>query len=169
MDFAQPQLKALNVEVLTQKFQVVGSLTPLGDILSFLNDPQRETLIIEDAEATPIQAPWRGGAFTSAELVLPKSEVQIVLVDGLQRDDMQLLPRAENLVVYTDTFAVRGGFHTGSDTKVSDIFYITQGPFFPATNAEAYGVVSLKVAIGGAAPVLFLNKLHVAAFSHQQA
>jgi hypothetical protein len=164
MDLSQPNVTSYPVELLACCFQVSGRLTPLGDILSFLNDPQRATLVIEDAQATPLQAGWRAGQFSGPDMVVPKAEVQLVLVGDLQADELRLLPRIEQLVVYTDTFAVNGHFHTGSETPVSDLFYVSRGPFFPASDAQVYAVQPLNVPVEGVASIMFVNKDHINLF-----
>lgn len=162
MGLTQPTIRTYPVELLARNFHVSGQFVPLGDPLGFINDSQRGTLMLEDATAVPLRPDWRTGEFSRSQLVVPKAQVHIILIGDLDpEEDMRLFPRTENLVVYTDTYAVNGYFHTGSDVPVPDIFYSTGGPFFPATNAEACSIVPLTNSIGGAAPVMFVNRDHV--------
>lgn len=162
MNLTQPTTTSYPVELLAQHFHVAGQFVPLGDPLAFINDAQRGALIIEGATAVPLQPDWRTGEFSRSQLMVPKEQVHIILIGDLDpEEDMRLFPRTENLVVYTDTYAINGYFHSGSDVPVSDIFYSTGGPFFPASNAEACSIEPLTNAIGGAAPVMFVNRDHV--------
>jgi hypothetical protein len=136
----------------------------MGDLISFLNDPMRNVLVIEQAQVTPLQPSYRIGEFAKSEVVVPRQEVQIVLVDDLQTDEMRLLPRTEHLVVYTNTYAVSGHFHTGEETRTDDIFHVSPGPFFPASHAKVCSISPLNTRIEGETPVAFLSKEHLDLF-----
>jgi hypothetical protein len=165
MDFAQPTMNTYPAELLGQQFQVSGNLVPLGEPLGFMNDAQRGTVVIEDATATPLQPGWKAGEFSSSKLIVPKSQVQLMLIGEINpEEDMRLFPRTEHLIVYTDTYVVSGHFHAGSDTPVPDLFHSSGGPYFPASKAEIYSIVPLTISIGGSAPIVFVNKNHIKAY-----
>lgn len=162
MGLTQPATRAYPVELLAQNFYLSGQFVPLGDPLSFVNDPQRGTLMLEEATATPLRTDWRIGETSKPRLLVPKEQVQIVLIGDLDSEnDMHLFPNTKRLIVYTNTYAINGHFHVGSEVPVGDMFHGTGGPFFPATRAEVYSILPLTNAVGGAAPMMFVNRNHV--------
>jgi hypothetical protein len=164
MDLPLLEQNVYSTELLTRWFRIIGQLRLVGELISFLNDPQRHVLTVEQAQVTPLQPGYRIGEFTKSEVVVPRQEVQIVLVDELRAEEMRLLPRTEHLVVYTNTYAVSGRFHTGAETRTDDIFHVSPGPFFPASNAKVCSISPLNMSIEGETPVAFLSKEHLDLF-----
>ena len=164
MDLPQPQAETYSAELLTRWFRISGRFKPLGELISFLNDPRRNVLIIDEAQVTPLQPDYRIGGFNKAEVVVPRQDVQLALIVDLQADEMRLLPRTEHLVVYSNTYAISGHFHTGEETKVNDIFHVSSGPFFPASDVKVYSISTLNVPVETATSVAFFNKEHLGLF-----
>ena len=159
-----PQIQEYTVELLTSTVHVSGKVSLLGDFILYLNDTQRLTIVVKDAQVTPLQTDWRVGGVSRPQAVVPKSKVHILMVADLNPDALQLMPHPQQLIVYTDTFVVNATLYIGADTNVPDIFYVSPGPFFPATQAQVYSVKPLNVEIKRAAPVIFIHREHIGVF-----
>jgi hypothetical protein len=147
MDFV---LKSYPVEILTSSFHIQGELRPRGSPYIFINDAQYATVTIFDAVLRPIANGARVGPMNVPELFLPKNEVSLMRFDDFTAADAQILPVVINMICFTDTFIIRGGFHTGPEMKAVDLFYSVASVFYPATDVEVFplrqlaGDVSIK-------------------------
>lgn len=154
------------IEVLTARFQVGGRFTPRGNPGVFLNDQQVETFIIEDATSQPLTYGSKLGQMATTPAFIPKHEVHILTMEGFSPLDASLMPKPVGLLVFTDTYAIRGTFHTGAETPPSDVF-ARGGPFFPVTDVEIFSTSPLAVDIKGAADLAYVHREAVRLFFPQ--
>lgn len=158
------RVQAFPVEILTGCYQVGGQLEMIGNPAIYVNDASFSTFNIRDATMTPLMKGTPVGPVKVPQLFLPKSEPQVILVGDFAPRDAQLLPNAIKLICFTDTYVIRGVFHTGPETQASDVFFFTPGPFFPATNIEIYPIRPLTTELGGQADLVFVHRDAVRAF-----
>src|SRR5258706_15244346 len=111
----EPEQLEIRVVVLTSAFQIRGALKMMGVLQTFMNDDQKGTLTIHEAEVTGIEAgnPVR---MSQPQVIVNKRAAQVILFDeGLPQGTLTLLPRAEGLVMYVESFAAAGKFFMGQD------------------------------------------------------
>lgn len=145
------------IEALTSNHRVQGIFTPRGNPGVFINDAQIATFIVNEANATPLAYGSKVGALISSPAIVPKSEVQVLIVGDLDRREANLMPKEMRLLVFTDTYAIRGTFYTGAETPAGDIF-ARSGPFFAATDVELFSIRPLASEIQGRAELAYVHK-----------
>jgi len=76
----------------------------------------------------------------------------------LDRDDTGLMPRTENLAVYTSHYCIQADFHMGSDALLADFISGSKIMFIGATNATFFPLFRTQVAIIQQAPLVFIHR-----------
>jgi len=162
----QVMTKTYAIEVLTAHFQVGGGFSPRGNPGVFLNDQQVETFIIEEATSQPLNYGTKLGQVTTTPAFIPKDEVHILTLDGFHPHEASLMPKPVRLLIFTDSFAIRGTFHTGAETPASDMF-VLGGPFFPLTDVEIFSTRPMAVDVNGGAELAYIHRNAVRLFYSQ--
>ncbi len=152
------------IEILTPSYRISGEIRPRGNPGVFLNDQAYPTLTIYSAHLQPIAGGARVGEMAMDELYLPKGEIDIIAIHDFPIENAMLMPNKHSLICFTETFVVRGTFHSGPETKAADVFYFTGGPFFPGTDIEAFPVRALAVEIALRAPLAYVHREAIRAF-----
>lgn len=160
----QVNIRTLPVEILTGHYQIGGNLEIRGNPAIFVNDASFNAFAIHDAALTPLAGGSPIGNVKVPLLYLPKSEPHVVLIGNFSPQDAQLLPNKIRMIAFTDTYVIRGEFHTGPETKPDDVFYFAAGPFFPATAVDIYAMRPLAADLGGQADLVYVHKNHIRAF-----
>lgn len=155
------------VEVFTASYQAAGTFTPRGSPANFINDAEVQTISLDAATFSPLVPGARIGDLRASAVYLPKDGIQLLIIANFPAAEASLLPQAVPLICFTDTFAVRGLFHTGAETQLADVLSGTPGMFLPVTDVEIYAVRPLLQDISGAADLLYVNKSAILGF-HQQ-
>lgn len=154
----QVNVKRYPVEILTGHYQIGGELEIRGSPAIFINDAAYSTLNVVDATLLPLAIGSPVGSMQIPLLLLPKSEPQVLLIGDYSPKEAQLLANKIKLVAFTDTYVIRGAFHTGPETGAQDLFVAVPGPYFPATDAEIYPLRPLAADLGGQADLVFVHK-----------
>ncbi|MNC96363.1 hypothetical protein D3C83_137200 [compost metagenome] len=68
------------------------------------------------------------------------------------------------MICFTDTFIIRGGFHTGPEMKAVDLFYSLASTFYPATEVEVFAQRQLSSDVSLKADLAFVHRDAVRAF-----
>src|SRR5688572_23702110 len=103
------------IDILTANFQIQGEFRPRGNPNVFVNDAQYNELTINDAMLKPIMPGAKFGPLNTAELYLPKREVQVMTLQGFPVAEAQLMATKLRLICFTDTYIIRGDFHAGPE------------------------------------------------------
>ena len=154
----QIQTTTYPVEIMTADYQAAGTFAPRGNPAMFINDESVQTFTLQDATFTPLMPGAHIGTVKASPLFVPKPHTHIMLIGDLKPEDALLLPKPLTLVCFTDTYAVRGTFHIGTETQPADLLTEMAGTFLAATDAEIYSLRPLGQAISGVADLLFINK-----------
>jgi hypothetical protein len=151
------QVNTRLVEMLSADYQISGSLEIRGENPAvYINNPSYPVFALRDATVTPLMPGTQIGAMSVPRLFVHRDELQVILID-MPVAEAQLPPTRRNLVCFTDTFVVRGGFASGQETQAVNLFTAGQGPFFPAVEAEVVALRPLMEEIGGQADLVFLR------------
>jgi hypothetical protein len=152
------------VDILTTNYHIQGEMRPRGNAYIFINDVQYKTLTIFDAVMRPIMHGARLGPMNVPELYLPKSEAQVITFENFTAAEAQILPVVLNMICFTDTFIIRGGFHTGPEMKPVDLFYSLASSFYPATEVEVFAQRQLSNDVSLKSDLAFVQREGIRAF-----
>ncbi len=151
------------VEIYTASYQISGEMQPIGSFGTYINDVKITAFRVVDATLLPLMADARLGEMKLPEVYVYKREVQVILVGNFTPADAKLMPKPMPLVVFTGTYAVRGVFYGGAESRPGDIFE-PAGPFFPITQFEIFNLRPLMTEVSGAFPIAYINKDAIAAY-----
>lgn len=154
------------VDILTAHYRVYGEIRTRGYPTIFLNDDSISTLTIYDATLMPLRQGMLVGAMSMDELQVPKTEPQVITFGNFE-PEIKLLPKAERLICFTDTYLLRGTFHMSQETKTKDVFYVQPGPFFPTTIVDINSLYPLAVEVKAHSQLGYLRGDAVRAFYAQ--
>ncbi len=157
------QLRSYAVDILTAHYRVTGELRTRGDPTMFLNEANVSTLTVHDAVLMPLRTGMRLGAVAASILHIPKTEPQVLILGNFV-PEIKPLPKVERLICFTDTYVLRGNFHMGLETHVSDVFYALPGPFFYATQLDIFALYPLAVEVHAMAELAYIQGSAVRAF-----
>jgi hypothetical protein len=150
-------LKEKHVTVLIPGYQLQGDLQVLGMIQTYLNDETKDVFTIKDVAVHGLEPHNPAASMQIAELYVRKDQVlALVFADEIPSDETGLMPRTEQLVVYTSHYAVQGHFHMGADAVVGDFISSSRAPFVGATGATIFPLFQPRAAIIQNAPLVYL-------------
>jgi hypothetical protein len=160
----QANITPYRVEILTPTYHITGEMRPRGNPGVFLNDAAYPTFAIYAAHLQPIVGGARIGAMSVEELYVPKSEVHLISLPDYPPSEAMLLPTKHALICFTDTYVIRGEFHSGPETKAADVFYFSGGPFFPGSDLEAFPVKAMAADVALRVPLAYVHREAIRAF-----
>ena len=161
MPILQAQLPRYPVQALTTLFHLQGEMEPVGPILDFLNDVNRQYLPFLNATVCSL-VPGPLGKMTHSHLVVPSTEIVALYFDDPNaRASIQHLRRAERCIAYLPGLVCRAEFHLGTDSRWQDMLSLLHGDYFAVTCALAFPLVALPGPFPQQADMLILNRLHV--------
>jgi hypothetical protein len=164
----QIQITPYPTEILTADYQILGDLLPRGNPNIFINDQTYQTLTLHEATIKPVMAGAKLGPMNAPDIHIPKAEVHVLHIRDFTATEAQILPNKIRMICFTSTYVIRGSFHTGPETKASDIFYATASVFYPATDIEVFPLRALSGEVGLKADLGYVSKFAVTAFYEQQ-
>jgi hypothetical protein len=161
MPIAPAQLPRYPVQVLTTAYHIQGILEPIGPIINYLNDVNRQYIPFLDATVNSL-TPGPLGKVTRPQLIIPKTDlVAMYLDDATARASVQHMKRVERYIAYLPSLVCRGEFHLGTDTRWQDTLSLLVGDFFGITAVTAFPLVALPGPFPQQADLLILNRAHV--------
>ena len=166
---AMPQLhsKKYKVEVFTPQFFLAGVLEPIGSLMPYLNNADRNNLLLKEVSATPIDTSYSLPTFAAEELWIPRKElIAVRFLDAISSDTMPLLANKEKIRVFLPHLVVQGTFSRGADTKVHEIFDVLSGDWVAAADAQIYPMHPMKCQFGRDAQRILLIKRHIQFYQH---
>jgi len=161
---AIPQLKSkqYKVEVFTLQFLLSGILEPIGTLMPFLNNADRNNFLLKQVSATPIETSLSLPTFSADELWLPRKEiVALKFMDPVSSDTMPLLPNKEKIRIILPHIVVQATFSRGADTKIHEIFDAISGEWMTAADAQIYPLHPMKCQFGRDAQKMLIVKRHI--------
>jgi hypothetical protein len=161
MPIAPAQLPRYPVQVLTLGYHIQGILEPIGPIVNYLNDVNRQYVPFLDATVNSL-TPGPLGKVTRPQLIIPKTDlVAMYLDDATARASVQHMKRIERYIAYLPSLVCRGEFHLGTDTRWQDVLSLLVADFFGVTAVTAFPLVTLPGPFPQQADLLILNRAHV--------
>jgi hypothetical protein len=161
MPDVQAQAPRYPVQVLTTTFHIQGMIEPIGTIINYLNDANRQQIQFLDATVSPL-TPGPMGKIVRSQLVVPQADIVAMYVDSTEaRSLIQLLKRIERCIAYMPSLVCRAEFHLGADTRWQDMFGLMVGDLVAVTAATVFPLIALPGPFPQQADLLILNRLHV--------
>jgi len=154
-----PAANDYRVTVFATSFQVRGVLRVNGILQTYMNDPDRPTIIVNDAQMTGFEPSNPAARINLPELVIRKVHCGIVAFeDSISAENMKLLPRGEQIALYTDRFIAEGEYHMGADSRIGDFVDISLQQFILAINVRIYPLVAPRTPLVPFAPMIAVHK-----------
>ena len=166
---AIPQLtsKQYKVEVFTPQFLLAGVLEPVGVLMPYLNNADRNNILVKKVSATPIDPAHSLPVFNAEELWLPRKEILAVrFLDAISNDTMPLLSHKEKVRVFLPHLVIQATFSRGADTKIHEIFDVLSGDWVAAADAQIYPLHPMKCQFGRDAQRVLIIKRHIQFYQH---
>jgi hypothetical protein len=161
MPFTQAQLPRYSVQVLTTQFHLQGKMEPIGPILDYLNDANRQFFTFLDATVS-LLTPGPISQNIRSQIVFPKTDIVAIFIDDASaRASIQLLKRIERCFIYLPSLVCRAEMHMGADSRWQDALSLAPGDFFGVTAAMAFPLSPLPGPFPQKADLLILNRRHV--------
>ncbi len=142
MGLQSPQIQRHEVQILTADFQFRGQLEVVGALLTFINDPIRDSFSLSDAHLTPLTpgSPLKG--FFRPHIVVRRPHIAFLYFTSAEtRASFQLLARRELLVAYTPVAVCRGYFHMSAEANLRDFLDAGQASLFAVSEARLFPLV----------------------------
>lgn len=162
MSLPQIQIRQYRIEAFTHDFMFAGILEPLGNLMIFINSPDRRTIMLKKVTVTPLDTTSTIGAYTLEELLIRQEELVLIHpLDELSPGTASLLPAREKLRIFIPRFVVQAQVSHGPDTRVTDMFDTVGGNWILAVDAHVHSLLPIKSPIFHKAPQLLLPRRHV--------
>jgi hypothetical protein len=161
MPFQPAQVPRYTVQILTTQFHLQGKMEPVGPILNYLNDVNRQFFSFLDATAS-LLTPGPMGQINRSQIVFPRSDIVAIFIDYPKaRSGLQLLKRVERAFIYLPSLVCRAEMHMGADSRWQDALSLMPGDFFGVTGVAAFPLSPLPGPFPQQTDVLILSRLHV--------
>ncbi len=130
-----PQFEPISVDVSTGNFLVRGGMEVRGDLMVFLNDHNRASFPILDAQLMPDGPEYRVATIKQASFTVAQERVAFVAVTN-EKDaqTIQYVQSSRPVVFYTNWFAIRGDLHVSVEARDDELMDPSKD-FFALTNA----------------------------------
>jgi len=146
------------VELFTASYHLSGELHMPGQPGVFINESAHLVFTLVGGLIQPLAQGAQTGRTKVTRCYAPKESIEVVGLPGIDMTDLALMPSTRRLTCFTETYVVRGDFHTGAESGPGDVFYFTAGPFFPATDVEIRAVKPAPAELGGTYPLAYVHR-----------
>jgi hypothetical protein len=161
------QSKQYKVEVFTPQFLLSGILEPVGSLMPYLNNADRNNILLKQVSATPIEPAFSLPTFAAEELWLPRKDlIAIRFLDTISSDTMPLLSNKEKVRIFLPHIIVQATFSRGPDTKIHEIFEVLSGDWVAAADAQIFPLHPMKCQFGRDAQRMLIIKRHIQFYQH---
>ncbi len=158
MSFTNVQQRQYPVEIVSEHYLFAATLEPIGQMMTFLNDPERRTYQLKKVTATNLDPGGTLDRFQAEALYLRRDEMAAIrLLEPVTTQTVPLMPKADRLRVFLPRFVVQATFHRGLDSRLNDIFDM-HGVWTPATDAHIFHLQTPRHSIFQEAHTLLVNK-----------
>lgn len=151
--------KKYPLEILTKYYLMQCVVEPVGMLMTYLDSPDRENILVKDVTLTGLGIDSKVGTVKMKELWVQRSEMIVIRVDEADLEGtVQKLPAQEMLRLFMPRFVIQGTLTRGQDTRVGDMFEVMKGTWAAILNAQVIPHTEMKAQVFREAPLLLLNK-----------
>lgn len=159
--FGDLKLTAYQIEAALPDYLARGSFSPLGDLLTYINDRGRGNLRFNDLELLPLSPDRQFRGVKKETASLPKKNLLALnVVQPEQAQGVQLLQASRPVICYTAYYVVRGRLHINQEAPDDDLLDDTRD-FMAFSQAEIVPLRRVAVKAARQAPLLFLNQSYI--------
>lgn len=148
-----------NVTVLLPGFQARGQVAIVGMLQTFLNEEQKDTFSLHNVALYGLESGNPARSMQLDGLFVYKTACQVFAFDTmLSQEEAGLLPRTEQLAVYTSHYCIQGAFHMGPEALLAEFIASSRAQFVGASNAQIFPLFQPQAEMIGAAPLVFVHR-----------
>jgi hypothetical protein len=151
--------------ILTATFQFSGQLEVVGALLNFINDPNRDSFSLYDANLTPLTpgSPLKG-IFRPHVVVRRPYIAFLYLASAETRASLKLLARHESLVAYTPIAVCRGEFHMSIEANLRDFLDASPGGLIAVSEAQLFPLIEFPAPFPTEADLLMIGRAQLQSY-----
>lgn len=151
--------KKFQLDILTEYYWMQCIVEPVGMLMTYLDSPDRENILIKDVTMTSLGTDSKVGTIRMKELWVQRSEIVAIRVKEEDLEgSVQKLPGQEKLRIFLPRFVVQGDLTHGEDTKIGDMFEVMKGTWASISNAQIFPHTEMKSQVFRVTPFLLVNK-----------
>lgn len=159
MALSEIESKKYPLEILTEYYLMQCVVEPVGMLMTYLDSPDRENLLVKDVTLIGLGTDSKVGTVKMKELWVQRSEMIVIRVDEADlQGTIQKLPAQEKLRLFMPRFVVQGTLTRGEDTRVGDMFEVMKSTWAAILNAQVIPHTEMKAQVFRESPLLLLNK-----------
>lgn len=157
-------LPTYSFEAVTADFIFRGTFQPRGEVLTYTNDPRYVYYSFEDVEMFPVNKGYQINCIKQPIMNVGREKIIFLsLKEPEEADRVQMLAAKRPVVVYTDSFAVRGFMHVNPDFNDNDLIEDTKD-FLPLSKATIFPLKPIAGPLTKQVPVLVINRHQTTAY-----
>ncbi|MDT8305330.1 MAG: hypothetical protein RRC07_05295 [Anaerolineae bacterium] len=160
-------LATYRVELFSADYFMRAQFQPLGELLVFLNDRQREFVRLDEVELVSLTAERQLRAIQREAVSVNKRSVQVVSVpDAAEAERVQVIAAHRPVVFYFGPLIVRGQLHVNVEALPDDLLDDSRD-FYPVSAANIYYMRAAAPQYTREVPLLFVNRQSVQTYHIQ--
>jgi hypothetical protein len=160
--FEAPPIERHDVQILTPLFQYSGQLEAVGTVFSYINDPQRNSLSLYDAQLVPLTPGGLLKHISRPHVIIRKPQIAFLTFASAEtRASIRVLVKKELLVAYTPVAVCRGYFHMPAEANVREFMDVTQGELLTVTEAQLFPLIRLPAPFPTQVELLLVGRSHL--------
>lgn len=159
MSLPNIESKQYPAEILTEHYHLKCVIEPLGMLMTYLDTPERNNIIIKNITMTGLANDSVIGTINIKELWVTREEIILIRVNEDDvKESLQHLPVRETLRIFVPNFVVQGAISRGEDTRVGDMFDVLKGDWAAIHDAQIFPLSSIKAQVFKQASMVLINK-----------
>ncbi len=157
MPVARP---TFHVEMYTTSRKIEGDYQPSGALFADINAPDKKFFFLLQATVSPLLPDSVFRPVTVPELDVNKNDVLLFFFhDRSVIEQIPLLKRIIQTIVYTPMFALRGDFHLGAEQHPKDMFDTMKGSFQVMTDTTIVPLAPMQIQPPSEQSMIIINTL----------
>lgn len=153
---------SFDIRVYTPAYVLSGRSESTNAFLGWLNNPDKQTLDLWGVEGFTLHPNATLVNFAQPTLTLPKRQIVSIDLSSPEAEAaVQLPPRAELAVLFTERFVIQAKLHPTGDMPISHIFNVGGGDFIAVSDARLHALIPTRALPADQARVLIVNKTFV--------
>jgi hypothetical protein len=158
----QPTIQRYEVQVIGRTFQFTGQMAPVGRVLDYLNHEDSFTFSLHEVTISPLTPGSPVAGVTRPEITVSDSELGLIyFLDPEYRQKVDVLRNHDRVIAYTPHAVLRGNFHRGAETRLTDLFDLMQGNYLPMTDVSIFPLTALPAPFPQKTDLLIVNRFFV--------
>ncbi|MBN1178469.1 MAG: hypothetical protein JXD18_04620 [Anaerolineae bacterium] len=150
------------VQILTHALQIAGELEVVGPPLIFLNEDDRDDLVMRDVRVAPLMPSGSFKSLSRPQITIRKKDLLFVyFTDPETRAKVNLLAHEEDMVVYTPHAILRGSFHLPVEIIPTSFLSTIENDLLPFSKAQLFWLRPLPMSFPDRCDLLFIGEQHI--------